>query len=150
VLTHIDDQAQLLWLAELRRILRPGGVAVVSVYGEYAFEGYRSGQLRGITRDIRERLGTHESLHAAGAVFAPYRRTALNTFNFVGGDEAYGISFNSPGQVRREWTSALDVVEILPRSWWSTGQDLVILEKPRDTPPPKGSSDWRPRQVASA
>ena len=34
VFTHLDEQPQLLWLEELQRILRPGGVLLLSLHGE--------------------------------------------------------------------------------------------------------------------
>jgi SAM-dependent methyltransferase len=36
VFTHIDERLQDLWLAELQRITRPGGLLVLSVHGEHA------------------------------------------------------------------------------------------------------------------
>jgi SAM-dependent methyltransferase len=33
VFTHLDERMQDLWLAELRRVLRPGGVLLYTVYG---------------------------------------------------------------------------------------------------------------------
>ena len=39
VFTHLDSNAQHLWLAEFRRILRPGGALVLTVHGARAREG---------------------------------------------------------------------------------------------------------------
>ncbi len=135
VFTHVNEGSQQAWLEELRRILTPGGIAIVSVYGEHAFSGYRSGAILGVTRDFRDRLGAYASLDAAGMVFEPYPMSASNRFNYTGGDEPYGVTFNSSGQVRRDWSGSFDVLEILPQSWWSSSQDLVILSKPAPTAP---------------
>jgi SAM-dependent methyltransferase len=131
VFTHIDADAQRGWLQAIKRVLRPGGLALISVYGEHAFDGYRSGRLLGVSRDFQSRLADYGSLDGPGIVFAPYGRSAWNNFNFVGTSEAYGITFNSESYVRREWSKHLDVVTVLPRSWWFTSQDLVVLENPR-------------------
>ncbi len=37
VFTHIDEHMQDAWLAELRRVTRPGAHVVLTVHGEYAF-----------------------------------------------------------------------------------------------------------------
>ena len=37
VMTHLTEGAQYAWLKELRRILKPGGLCVLSTHGEYAF-----------------------------------------------------------------------------------------------------------------
>ncbi len=36
VFTHIDERMQDLWLAELNRILKPGGILILTVHGERA------------------------------------------------------------------------------------------------------------------
>jgi SAM-dependent methyltransferase len=135
VFTHLDAGGQRTWLEEFKRVLRPGGLAVISVYGEDAFRGYRSGELVGVSRDFRDRLSRYESLDSAGIVFEPYERSTWNNFNFVGVDEVYGMTFDGEAYVRREWSKSLDVTAVLPRSWWSSHQDLVILRKP----PPTGA-----------
>jgi SAM-dependent methyltransferase len=129
VFTHIDAVAQDGWLKEFKRVLRPGGLALISVYGEHAFRGYRSGGLLGVSRDFPYRLSRYESLDSAGFVFEPYTRSTWNNFNFVGTQQSYGITFHGEAYVRGEWSKFLDVVAILPRSWWGSIQDLVILEK---------------------
>jgi SAM-dependent methyltransferase len=136
VFTHLDSDAQQRWIEEIGRILRPGGVAMISTQGEYAFDSYRSRRLIGASREILKRLTSYASLEDAGMVFEPYRRTFWNTFNFAGREGPYGFTFNSPSQVRRDWSRRLDVVEVIPSCWWSGTQDLVILEHG----PPVGSA----------
>lgn len=130
VFTHFDEGAQHLWLREFKRILRPGGLALISVYGEHAFDGYRSGRLVGVSSDFQDRLSCYESLEGAGFVFEPYSRSIWNNFNFVLTQETYGITFESAPHVRSEWSKFLNVVAILPRGWWQSLQDLVVLENP--------------------
>jgi SAM-dependent methyltransferase len=39
VFTHLSESMQDLWIGELRRILKPGGVLVLTVHGKNAAEG---------------------------------------------------------------------------------------------------------------
>ena len=39
VFTHISVEHQLLWLAELHRIIKPGGVLLLSLHGKMAWNG---------------------------------------------------------------------------------------------------------------
>ena len=75
VFTHLDQRMQDLWLAELRRLLRPGGVLVLTVHGERCigtsdasalqalrsagFLHWRSNKLKGIVPE-----GYHTSWHS--------------------------------------------------------------------------------------
>ena len=145
VFTHLEELAQRRWLEEFSRLLRPGGLAVVSVWGEYAFEGYRSGRLLGVSRDFCTRLADSEKeFGERGSVFLPYERSAWNDFGYAG-DRAssYGMTFNSAAQVRSEWSAVFDVQAIVPRGWWLTMQDLVILQRRPGVAgaPPAGSPE---------
>ncbi len=49
VFTHLDESMQDLWLAELSRILRPGGVLLLTVFGEASRKGLDA-EAQGILR----------------------------------------------------------------------------------------------------
>ena len=55
VFTHLDEPMQDLWLPELRRILKPGGVLLITVYGEAA--------IRTLDAEGRETLRTRGFVH---------------------------------------------------------------------------------------
>lgn len=40
VFTHLDERMQNLWLLDLRRILKPGGILILTVHGERAARAY--------------------------------------------------------------------------------------------------------------
>jgi SAM-dependent methyltransferase len=39
VFTHLDELMQDIWLAEIRRIVKPGGIVILTVHGHNAVEG---------------------------------------------------------------------------------------------------------------
>lgn len=60
VFTHLDEEPQLVWLRELRRVLCPGGVLLVSTH---------SPELTYMRPDLTE--DEHRRLQATGFLFAP-------------------------------------------------------------------------------
>jgi SAM-dependent methyltransferase len=132
VFTHLDRTSQLDWLDELWRVMCPGALALISIHGEHAASEYRSGAELGVSRAFGKRLQGSD-LRNEGVLFVPHPRSRWNDFGFVGRAAAstYGMTFNSAAHVRDEWSRSLRVVTILPRSWWSI-QDLVVLERAAD------------------
>jgi SAM-dependent methyltransferase len=82
VFTHLDEAAQFAWLAELRRLLRPGGVLVASTH---------SPELVYNRPDMA--LAQHEQLRDHG-------------FAFVGSEGPFNddSAFHSPAYLQREWS----------------------------------------------
>jgi SAM-dependent methyltransferase len=123
VLTHLGADSQDRWLQEIRRVLKPGGVALLSVHGPFAFDQFRTGQVTTgwCVRDAfaREPLGPDEF------VFEPYLRTVWNESELPGVATEYGLAFHGPGYVRGHWSRWLPVETIRERGM--TGwQDLVV------------------------
>jgi SAM-dependent methyltransferase len=130
VLTHLNAAGGARWLAELERILAPGGLLVVTTHGPGAVE---------IIRDSP----THQGMFAMTAAeaqeildgfaerpfaFRPYAGAALEAAN--AGPE-YGNSFVHPSHIEGQWTRGrLELLRILPgglRGW----QDVVVLRRAR-------------------
>jgi SAM-dependent methyltransferase len=126
VFSHLDERLGDAWLAEVARVLAPGGVALLSVHGAYAFEQFRTGAVTTgwCPRSAFERgpLAPDEFL------FVPYRRTIWNEGELPGVGRDYGLAFHGDRYLGFRWSPPLSVREVKPRA--ITGwQDLVVCDR---------------------
>ena len=111
VLTHLERETQIVWLGEMRRLLKPGGVLLASVNGEFAASLARNPAIdaalvrEGIADDIRD--SNLDGVAPEGYYRAVYQR------------EAY---------TRRAFERELAVLRYEARAL-SHLQDLVVLRK---------------------
>jgi SAM-dependent methyltransferase len=131
VLTHLDRHAQALWLAEMGRILRPGGLLVASVHGPsaalFAFPPARPrDSLWSRLGARRPRLRPAIDLDASG-IFDGMDDHALDDVAPAG---YYRSTFQSESYTRRSWTPWFDVVEYSVRGI-GNNQDLVVGRRRR-------------------
>lgn len=128
ILTHLNEASQDAWLAEIARLLRPGGLAVLTTMGREALAKFRAGDRPGLSEDLRRRLAGHGSLATEGLVFEPVRRSVWTQGRFHGTEPDYGFAFHDHDYVRGRWGGFLDVIEIVPASinW---GQDAVVARR---------------------
>jgi SAM-dependent methyltransferase len=114
--THLPVDAQMPWLAEMRRILRPSGLAILTI------AGYRG---LAVLRDIEPAWSnvTDEDLRLAGILYDAYpaESSAAQTPGITG---SYGLTALSPDYVRENWPEAgFEVLEIHETS----NQNFVVL-----------------------
>ena len=119
VFTHIDEHYQDRWLDELRRILKPGGYAILSIHGETAFTVFEDA-VAGRGGDpgvIRRELG------ARGISF-------IKDDAFTGGPfpDFYHSTFHAPWYVFEHWGRWFTVAAFLPQRSMAY-QDFVLLQR---------------------
>lgn len=132
VFSHIPHESQLAWLEEFARVLRAGGLAVLTYHGDRAVERWIAGetpseaprpeQLRANLRELREK----------GILFFPFgfMRTPNpeNVEHWQQLDRAqYGNVFLTREFIAREWTRHFAIVShtAAPDDW----QDYVVLRR---------------------
>jgi SAM-dependent methyltransferase len=126
--THLDGPTQDAWLAELERVLSPGGLALISVHGEHPYEVFRRGAQSGLSEALIRRLRRHRSLEEEGFIFEPYERRLGTESELPGIGTAYGLTFQHPRHVAQNWGKRFEIVDHAPLliGGW---QDLVILRR---------------------
>jgi SAM-dependent methyltransferase len=113
VMTHLTRDAQEKWLAEIRRVLRPGGCAILTFHGKSAL-GFST---RYLTEDTVKNFsvdGFDDGM-------------ACNDLDTVIGAGYYKNTFQSHDDVRKHWGSSLRVAEILEAAIGI--QDVAVLFK---------------------
>lgn len=129
IVTHLDEEDQRAWLAEVRRIVQPGGIALITVQGPHAFRECAAGRVVSKSAGCARRIATHASLEDEGFIYEPYDRPAAHQRDFIGVARSYGMAFHSPEHVRRTWSEWFEVLAVLDRGagGW---QDIVVLRRP--------------------
>ena len=85
VFTHLDQEFETAWMMELRRLLRPGGVLLLSFHGA-------DKALRGLSADEYKTFGREGFLYKRGS-----------GASVAGLPEFYQIAFHSDRYIKRKW-----------------------------------------------
>jgi SAM-dependent methyltransferase len=123
VFTHLDERGQQDWLGEVRRVLRPRGVALMTIHGDRAFRDFASGEAVGAIHRARDRIGSH-SLEENGFVYEPAEPSGWNALRLIEDGDGWRLTFHSADYVRERWGKLLSQVEILPGKG---RQDVVLV-----------------------
>ena len=107
------------WLQEVSRLLRPGGLALISVSSSYVLEMHRKHkELSAIWKDVRD-----EDLKREGSAFRSRDYSMMK--------EPYGEIVYDPEWLTAEWSKAIPVKEFNIRAVGGNArQDLVVMHKP--------------------
>ncbi len=108
--THLTRDAQVAWLGEMHRILKPGGTFVATVHGPSAAYFHFGESAAGM-------LG--EGIHDA---------TVDGGLDFLLGQGVYRTTYQTPAWTRETFGQFFDVIEYTERAIGNI-QDLVVLRK---------------------
>jgi SAM-dependent methyltransferase len=124
VFTHIDD-FELAWLAELRRILLPGGIAYLTIHSERTWRNMNPEWplWKGL---IRHKDEIPDYKVSADLFDGPM--PAPKTVFWWTTDQNYNAQvFHSDDYIRNAWGRFFSIKEIIPSG--HSYQDVVVLEK---------------------
>jgi SAM-dependent methyltransferase len=109
IFTHLPENMQFAWLAEMKRIAKPGAYLVLTTHGE---------------KHLRY-LRPHEQTQLTRHGFYYRERDEVTT---EGLPAFYQTTVHTPDYVRREWSKYFEVIaiEINGQGGW---QDMVLLRK---------------------
>jgi len=112
IFTHLSEQNQFLWLRELARITKPGGIVLASVHG------FRALAYNRLSTEIGERLVRDHFV-----VFG----TNDDMRGYIDDDDYYLNVLHSPGYIFAKWSSCFEIVDIVPVL--AVPQDVVVMRK---------------------
>lgn len=119
VFTHLPEDYQDAWLAELRRIVCPGGFLILSVAGPHAFAGLVQSWFDwpADPAPIQQTMRDEGFLYIADDA---WQETCFPDF--------YHSAFHSPNYIVEHWGTYLRVLAYLPRAALDYG-DIVVLRR---------------------
>jgi SAM-dependent methyltransferase len=109
VFTHLDEPMQLRWLAEIKRVLAPGGVAIFTVHGK--------------STQVDLPAPEQAALKEKGFLF---RTSQTGRLKLDGLPDFYQTAYHSREYVEREWGKFFRIAQYLEKGI-AHYQDAVVL-----------------------
>lgn len=119
--THLHPKMQIPWLMEMRRVLKLGGYALISV------AGIDSLPRRQKVLPDWERF-TEEDVRQMGQLFLEYRGLSKFPEGFPGISDSYGSTIHDTDFILSTWGCLFDSIEYR-KGGIANVQDLVVLRK---------------------
>jgi glycosyltransferase involved in cell wall biosynthesis/SAM-dependent methyltransferase len=110
VFTHLSREAQEAWLAEMRRIIAPGGLLLASTHGESA-----ASFVPGVSVEVVQH-----------GIFDKILDPVLNG---IAPEGYYRGTFQTREYTLREWSKYFEILDYIDRGT-SNHQDLVVMRRP--------------------
>lgn len=107
VFTHVDETYQFRWLNELKRIVKPKGILILTVHGRYCWESLPYEHIL----EIEEKGFMFVKLEKIKSQFPEWYQTA----------------YHSKGYVVKNFTKYFKLLNYLPRAM-NDHQDLILLQ----------------------
>jgi SAM-dependent methyltransferase len=132
IFTHLPEDNTKAWLNDIARVLRPGGLLILTTHGYPALEIIRNSDIHQKMFDVNaQRTGELiDQLKREHFIHLGYEWRLLS---FAKAGKRYGNTFIDGDYVNTNWnTSNLEVLEHLPgglRGW----QDVVVLRRKAST-----------------
>jgi SAM-dependent methyltransferase len=123
VFTHIDD-FETAWLMELKRILKPGGMAYLTVSTDATWESYKQGWIKDSLLPMRDQITEFDITEHLFEGPLPREKTvfwwaSLNVYNCT--------VYHAESYLRREWSRHFEIVDVVREG--HTYQDVFVLRK---------------------
>ena len=115
VVTHLRENDQSDWLAELSRISKKGAIVLLSVHGNGGVA------FRNELFDINKLLSWQEKGFLAIGV-----DSAIN--DSINDKEYYTTSFQTDWYIKKQWAKYFQIIDVIP-SYIGHFQDLVVMQK---------------------
>jgi SAM-dependent methyltransferase len=137
IFSHFEEKTHLKWLSELHRLLRPGGLLIVSVHGETILkhcESQNAWVARGQNMAFPFMCKVIEDYEELCRQYYKYGFTFYSCYEAEkltkGGVDPYtfGVAYISKDYIYKNWSALFEILEI-DEAAIDNWQDYVVLKK---------------------
>ena len=121
VFSHLDEDFQNRWLAELQRLIQPGGLLVISVHGPTAFKVGRDQVDPGTRTAWRTELEGRGILFVLGSAWPQF-------------PDFYQTAYHAPWYLLQHWQRWFEILAYLPHHDLEY-QDVLVLRRRHEGEP---------------